>query len=404
MNALALPVFRNYLAVNTLSFLGNWVERLSLSWLAWQTSHSAVWTGLISVGHIIPSAFLGPICGALTEGWELRRAATVINAVLAALSTSLFAVVILFHPPVPALALIAIMIGVVTALFQPVRLVMISRLVPADTLSSAARLSATAFNLSRVLGPALAGFLIATVGTDWSLAVNPGTYLPLIYVLQTMKLLPRPRPEGKQEPLWASIREGMAYLGRDRTIGWCMVLTACNALLARSMLETMPVIVGKLLHGDSTLLATVTAVSGGGAILASFIASAIVPSHYNAGRIAGIAALAAGLGAALLGSAPEGTLMLVAIAATSLFTTLSSINSQALVYGVAQPAYRARTLTWWSTFSLGSAAGGGVLLSIAAQSVPLGAVLVGGGVVAACMAGILLAVHPAAPPPANARA
>jgi len=202
--------------------------------------------------------------------------------------------------------------------------------------------------------------------------------------------------EAASEPLWASIRAGMGYLGRDRIIGWCMMLTASNALLARSVLETMPVIVGKLLHGDSTLLATVTAVSGGGAITASFIASAIVPSHHNAGRIAGTAALGAGLAATLLGFAPWGAAMLIAIAATSLCTTLSSINSQALLYDVALPAFRARTLTWWSTFSLGAAAGGGVLLSIAARNVPLGAVLIVAGTVAACLAGALLVTRPTA--------
>lgn len=397
MNALTSPAFRQYLAANTLSFLGNWIERLSLGWLAWEMSHSTLWTGIVAVGHILPSAFLGPICGALTEGWELRRAAILINGVLATLSTALFCVVHLLHPPVQALALIAILIGVVTALFQPVRLVMISQLVPAEKLSSAARLSATAFNLSRVLGPALAGILIAMVGTEWSLAVNPGTYLPLIYVLTILELPSRPRHDAPSEPLWKSIREGVRYLARDRMIGWSMVLTASNALLARSILETMPVIVGKLLHGDSTLLATVTAVSGGGAILASFIASAIVPSHHNAGRISGVAALGAGLGTVLLGFAPSGTMMLIAIMATSLCTTLSSINSQALVYEVAQPDFRARTLTWWSTFSLGAAAGGGVLLSIVAQSVPLAAVVIAAGATTAFLAGGLLVARPSAP-------
>ncbi|TAJ74186.1 MAG: MFS transporter [Sphingobium sp.] len=395
MHALRVPIFRYYLAANTFSYIGNWVERLSLSWIAWQMSGSALWTGLVAVGHLIPAAFLGPIFGALTERWEMRRAAIWLNSLLALMSASLFVVVITLHPPVQFLAAAALMIGVPTALNQPVRLVLVSQMIPAAALSSATRLAATSYNLSRVLGPAVAGLLIARFNADWSLAANPLSYLPLLAVFVAVRLQPH-APNGQApRSLLASILDGIRYIRRDHLIAWCMLVTATNALLARGVLEIIPVIVGKLLKGDSALLATVTSVSGAGAIIASVLASSVIPNQANAKKITSLAALAGGVAIIAAGAAPTTMLTALAIGLISFSATLSSINSQSLVYVFADSAYRARTLTWWSTFSLGASAGGGVLLSSLAELVPFSWVLTATGAIALFAASALFATRPA---------
>jgi predicted MFS family arabinose efflux permease len=398
MNALNIPLFRNYLAANTFSYLGNWIERLSLSWITWETSHSAFWTGVVAVGHIIPAAFLGPLFGALAERWELRRAIIVINSILSIFSILLFGVVMIFQPPVQLLAAAALLIGVVSSLSHPVRLVVISQMVPAAALSSAARHNATSYNLSRVLGPAIAGVLIATFGADWSLAANPVTFVPLLAVLYGMKLAPRDRGNHTDSSVMRSILQGISYIRRDNIIAWCMAMTASNALLSRGVLEIIPVIVGQLLHGNSILLATISSVSGSGAILASILASALVPSHANAKRLTCLAAIGGGLAIVLIGIWPQVEMAVVAIGIASFCGTMSAINSQTLVYAFADSAYRARSLTWWSTFSLGASATGGVMLSALAEVSSLAGALIGVGAAAACVGLALYLLRPATRP------
>jgi len=397
MNALRFPAFAKFLAANTFSYLGNWIERLAMSWIAWESSHSAFWTGIVAVGHIIPAAVLGPVFGALAERWELRRAAIAINIVLACFSTALFLMVIAVHPPVQLLAAASLLIGIASSLNHPVRLVIISQLVPAVALSSAARLNATSYNLSRVLGPALAGVLIAAFGAEWSLAANPLTFVPLILVFYTITLIPRERESDTQEPLLQSILEGMRYVRRDRIIRWCLIIAATSALFTRGVLEIIPVIVGQLLVGDSVLLAAITSACGGGAIVASVITSVIIPSHANAKKVTSLAAMGGALAILLVGLVPTMPSALIALTVASFCATLSAINSQTLVYGFAESAYRARTLTWWSTFSLGASAGGGVVMSLLAEFVALENLLIGAGALAFCSGAALYARRPATP-------
>jgi hypothetical protein len=100
----------------------------------------------------------------------------------------------------------------------------------------------------------------------------------------------------------------------------------------------------------------------------------------------------------LIGLWPQVEVAVVAIGIASFCGTMSAINSQTLVYAFADSAYRARSLTWWSTFSLGASAAGGVILSLLAELASLAGALIGAGLLAACVGLVLYLRRPATRP------
>lgn len=389
MNALGQPGFRPFLFANTLSFLGSWIERLSLSWLAWELSGSAFWTGLVAAAFFLPSALLGPIVGAIAERWDMRRAAIWTNGMMTAFSFALFIIVMWLRPPVAVLAVMALVIGVVVAVNNPVRLVIVSQLVDKAAFSSAVRWNATAYNVTRVLGPAIAGVLIATIGARWSLLANPFSYLPLLAALAFIPFRPREARAASVGSQMGAIKDGMRYILRDGAILWCMGLTAINALAVRSILEIMPVVVGELLKGDVILLGVLGSASGAGSLLGATFSSMLRISDRNSARLAAVFTVPGGLTLALLGAGwlPDFTIFLVAAAAFC--ATICAINCQALVFTLAPSDYHARTMTWWTTLSLGASSLGGVIISAAVEFVPMDLIVIVSGLVGAIGAVII---------------
>ena len=160
-----------YLAGNTLSLHGLWIYRVALGWFAWQLSHSELWVGIVAFTQFAPAVIFGPIFGVLADRFDrkatsiLVNSCSVINMLLLGLLTALEFI------DIRVLALLSLMQGVLDGAHVPVRLSIVPNLVPKAQLESAIALTSVAFNLSRFVGPALAGPVIAV----WRMLPDPST-------------------------------------------------------------------------------------------------------------------------------------------------------------------------------------------------------------------------------------
>ena len=160
MNALTHPGFISYFLTNTLSLLGIWILKVGMGWLSWQITQSTFWTSVVSLLLMAPVGLLGPFIAVFVERWDARRAMLATKLMMVVITTAIFVIQILGQHNLWTLVAGSTALGLLSAFQHPVRLVFISLVVPRPYLASAVGLNSVSWNLSRIIGPGLAGLTI----------------------------------------------------------------------------------------------------------------------------------------------------------------------------------------------------------------------------------------------------
>ena len=191
------------------SNIGTWMETVAIGIYVTDATGQAAWTGAVAAAGFVPIALLGPVGGALADRMSRRvllMTTTLVQTALAALLTTLF---VIGAPSAPVVTLIVFAGGIASALGFPAFQAMLPDLVPEEDLASAVAMSSAQFNLGRVVGPAIAGIVIAVGGYAWALGVNAASFLAVVFVLTTIRL-PPPTPPPEGETLWRRWRSAPA--------------------------------------------------------------------------------------------------------------------------------------------------------------------------------------------------
>ncbi len=362
MNALTLPSFVSYFITNTLSLLGTWVQKVGLGWLAWQITESTFWTSLVSLILMAPVGFLGPFIAVFAESWDSRRAMLITKILMAFISALIFLVQLLELHSLYSLLASSIALGLLSAFHHPVRLVFISLVVPRAYLASAVGMNSVSWNVSRIIGPGIAGMTIYLLGPSETFGIATALYLPLIVCLWFMALQPRKSNTTSADSFLSKIIDGGGVVVGNKLIFSTLCLVFLNSFFVRGVLEIQPAIVGQILGGESASLAIVTAAAGFGSLIAS---GWIGLGYLNKSQtqdllwpmvIAGII-----ITAALHFFADIVPISLIFIL-TGFTATLVGIGAQTLIQLEVDENYRARVMTWWSTISFGSLVFGGIII------------------------------------------
>ena len=190
--ALRSRPFRLYFGGQVVSASGSFLQQTAIGWLVLELTGSPGDLGLVLAAGGIPSLLFGPWGGAVADRVDLRKLLVVTQTLYCLLAALLWALAVAGVANVEALVAIGVAGGVVQIADSPARQALVSRLVPPDDLASAVSLNGVVVNSARVVGPALAGVLIVTVGTTVCFGVNALSYLAVIAAL----LVIRPRKAG----------------------------------------------------------------------------------------------------------------------------------------------------------------------------------------------------------------
>src|SRR5438128_2366301 len=190
------------------------MEAIALGIYVTDRTHQAAWTGTVAAAAFLPIAFFSPLGGALADRFARRRimiATSLVQTGLAGLLTVLF---VSGHPSAPTITLIALGNGVAAALGFPAFQAMLPDLVPVEDLPGAIALSSAQYNLGRVVGPALAGVVIAVGGYAWAEGINAASFLAVVAVMLTLTL-PPPATDARSERLLRAITDGFRFVRRE---------------------------------------------------------------------------------------------------------------------------------------------------------------------------------------------
>jgi predicted MFS family arabinose efflux permease len=373
------PSYGPYVAGNSVSLIGLWVQRVAVGWLAWELTGSATWLGIISLADLAPAVLIGPFAGAYADRADRLRIVRVAQtlAMLQAAALALLTAVSLMR--IELLATLVLINGVVIGFNQPARLSLVPSLVPRADLPTAVAINSIVFNLARFVGPALAGVIILWVGVAAAFAVNAASFLAFLVVLGRIRVSAEDtRASGQQQSsLLAAMLAGARYTVHHAGIGPMLGLMLALAVGVRPFIELLPGFADRVFHGGAAALAALASAVGLGAVMGGLWLA-------WRGEAPGLTRAAlASTGLAILCTAAFAStsslpLALVWVALTGAFLAVAGVGAQIGIQTSVDPRMRARVLSLYGLAMRAGPALGALLMGVVADRLGLGAPLLGG--------------------------
>jgi len=266
--------YRLFFAGQSLSLIGTWMQRIAVSWLAYRLSNSALVLGVISFSGQIPSFILAPLGGVAADRYNKHRILLITQALAMLQAFILSALVLSGSIRIWHLALLSAVLGVINAFDMPTRQsFVVDMLEDSRDLSNAIALNSSMVNSARLLGPSIAGVLIATVGEGPCFLLNAISYLAVIISLLMMKLAARSAKPKPAHPL-QQLKDAFVYSFGFAPIRYIILLLALISLAGMPYAVLMPVFAKDVLHGDSRTFGFLMGASGIGALTAALYMAA----------------------------------------------------------------------------------------------------------------------------------
>jgi len=269
LRALRHRNFRLFFCGQSVSLIGTWMTRLATSWLVYRLTGSTLLLGVISFASQIPTFLLAPLAGVWVDRWERRRV-LLITQFLAALQSLLLAALTLSgRITIAEIVWLSIFQGLINAFDMPARQSFLVQMVEGRTdLSNAIALNSTMVNSARLLGPALAGIIIAAVGEGYCFLIDGVSYFAVIASLLAMKI------EGwavskSTSSMFGQLKEGWTYVSEFVPIRTVLLLFAIISFMGVPYTVLMPVFAAKILHGGPHTLGFLMGATGVGSIIAA---------------------------------------------------------------------------------------------------------------------------------------
>ncbi len=263
---LASRNYRLFFAGQSISLLGTWIQRVAMSWLVYRLTSSEVLLGTVSFLGLIPVFVFSPFAGVLADRIDRRRL-LVTTQVLAMLQALILAGLIMTGSiRIEHIMVLAVFLGLINAFDTPVRqaftLEMIEKI---EDLSNAIALNSAMFNGARLVGPAIAGALIAVFGEGPCFLLNGLSYLFVIAALLLMRI-PKVERKTKQQNLLHGLQEGFSYAFGFAPIRIVLSLLIVMSILGTPYIVLMPIFAKDILHGGAHTLGFLMSATGGGAL------------------------------------------------------------------------------------------------------------------------------------------
>lgn len=323
------------------STIGTWMETVAVGVLITEQTGQAAWTGFVAALAFLPMAVFGPIGGALADRLDRRRyllALIALQGILAAL-LALLAATGLAVPA--AIAVILLLGGTATALRMPAWQSMLPEVVPEEDLPGAVSLGLAQFNLGRVVGPALAGVVIATGGYALAFGLNALSYAATFGAIFFVQL---PRRQGAHLPFLRHLADGFEHARRDPGIATSLGLISVVGLLAAPFIALVPAMAILVWGGGTRETAILVTAQGAGAVLFALAATPLV-DRFGRGNVLLGALLALPLALVAYGLAPIFQLTVVCIVLIGGVYLLVLTGLNTVVQLRAAPLQRGRALS-----------------------------------------------------------
>jgi MFS family permease len=383
LRALRHPNYRLFFAGQSVSLVGTWITRVATSWLVYRLTGSAAMLGIVGFASQIPTFVLAPFAGVWADRLNRYRVMVATQVLAMLQSFALAALALTGTIRVWHVLWLGALQGVINAFDTPARQAMLVDLVQdrAD-LPNAIALNSSMVNGARLVGPSIAGVVIATVGEGWCFLADGISYVAVILSLLLMRV-PKGRAARSGTKVMHELREGFRYAFGFRPIRALLVLLAVVSLMGMPYTVLMPVIATKTLGGGPHTLGFLMGASGLGA-LAGALYLASRRSVLGLGRVIPVAAALFGAGLVAFGASRSLPLSLVLMLLTGSGFMVQMAASNTILQTIVREEMRGRVMSFYTMAFMGTAPFGSLLAGGLAARYGAPRTLMAGG--AACVA------------------
>jgi MFS family permease len=384
LRALHSRNYRLFFAGQSISLIGTWMQQVAMSWLVYRLTGSALLLGVVGFASQIPTFLLAPVAGVLADRWS-RRPLLIATQFLAMIQAAVLAAFVLAGTiPVWLIIVLSTLLGLVNAFDIPVRQAFVVDLVEKkEDLGNAIALNSSMVNGARLIGPSIAGILVATLGEGACFLINAVSYLAVIVAIGSMRLRPVPAQTGRKH-IFHELCEGFGYAYNFKPIRYILMLLGLISLMGMPYAVLMPIFAKEVLHGGAHTFGFLMASSGFGAF-ASTLYLASRKSVLGLGRVIALAAGVFGIGIA--GFALSRSLVLsplfLALAGFGAMAQIASSNT--ILQTIVDDDKRGRVMSFFTMSFMGATPIGSLLAGVAADRIGAQHTLLIGGI--ACLAG-----------------
>ncbi|NTV28458.1 MAG: MFS transporter [Candidatus Omnitrophica bacterium] len=372
--------FRLFFTGQLLSLVGTWMQIVASSWLVYRLTNSPFLLGCVAFASQIPSFLLSPYAGVVADRHDRRRMLLVIQVLSLAQAVILSYLVLTGAITVWHILILGIFLGCVTAFDLPVRQAFISEMVEdRKDMNNAIALNSALFNASRLIGPAVAGVVIALFGEGVCFAINALSFIPIIIALMMMRVSSR-RRDGKLRHALTEMKEGMRYVAQSIPIRTLLLLLAAVSFLAGGLQTLLPIFVREIYHGGSRAFGFVTSMSGVGALLGSLYLAGR-RTVLGLGRMVGWATVGFGTGLVLFGIVNNTYVAGVVAFFLGLAMILAIGSTNMVLQTVVEEDKRGRVMSLYGAALVGLTPVGSIIAGASAGQVGLEQTVLAGGLV-----------------------
>lgn len=383
--ALGSRNYRLFFLGQGISMVGTWMQRIALGWLVYRLTDSAALLGIVGFASQIPAFILAPFAGVLADRVHKPRLLLITQAAAMVQALILAALVLLDCITVPQIIVLSVLLGCINAFDIPTRqALMVHTVERREDLGNAIALNSAMFNGARMIGPAIAGVLVALVGEGWCFFINGISYLAVLAALLSMRL--EVRANSNHVKMAHGLREGFNYVRQHAPIRSVLLLIALVSFAGMPYGTLMPLFARDILGGNAQTLGYLMGAAGVGAI----VGAVILASRSNSNRLESwIAAAPVGFGLAVIAFGMSSTLWLslalMPLVGCAMMIQIAAGNT--MVQCLVDDDKRGRVMSFYTMAFMGSMPLGSLLAGTAAHHIGGPWTLAAGGMICILGAG-----------------
>jgi MFS family permease len=342
------------------------MTRLATSWLVYRLTDSALLLGVVSFAGQIPVFFLSPLAGVWVDRWDRHRALIITQILAMIQSLALAALALTGTINIGWVILLTTMQGLINTFETPARQAfMVEMIDDRAALGNAIALNSSIVNGGRLVGPAIAGMVIAAVGEGYCFLIDGLSYLAVIYSLIAMKIQPE-QGRRAQTHVWHELVEGWRYVVDTPPIRWILLMLSLVSLIGMPYSVLLPIMAGNVLMGGPHTLGFLSAAAGVGALTAA-ISLALRKSVRGLNRWIGIASVIMGVSLILFGLSRSFWLSLALMVGIGFGMMQQIAGANTILQTIVADDKRGRVMSFYSLAVLGFTPIGSLLAGMLAS-------------------------------------
>jgi MFS family permease len=379
--------YRLFFGGQSISLIGTWIQRIATPWLVYHLTGSPLLLGVVGFAGQIPTFLLSPFAGVMTDRWNRYR--TLIATQILAMIQALILALLFFMGTIEVwhIIVLSILLGCINAMDIPVRQSFVVDMVEKkEDLGNAIALNSSMVNGARLLGPSIAGILIAAAGEGTCFLINGLSYLVVIFSLFKMRVDPG-KTNNRKKNIVKELREGVSYTFGFAPIKSVILLLGLVSIMGMPYAVLMPVFAKEILHGDSHTFGFLMAASGLGALTGAFYLAS-KKSVLGLEKIIPLSAGVFGVGLIVFALSRYFPLSLALMVITGLALMMQLASSNTILQTLVDDDKRGRVMSFYTMAFIGTAPFGSLMAGELANVLGAPNTLIIGG--AFCISGAII--------------